>query len=58
MTKSDLSSHVATEASLSKAQASAVVDTCGGLRLSALGREIIAVSGSHYLRMKFGFGSE
>ena len=31
---------------------------CSGSRLSGLGRAMIAISGSHYLRPKFGFGSE
>ena len=32
--------------------------TCSGLRASGLGREIIAVSGPHYVRHTFGSGSE
>ena len=36
----------------------ALAHICSGLRSLGLGREIIAVSGPHYLRMKFGFGSE
>ena len=31
--------------------------SCSGLRSSELGREIIAVSGSHYLRLKLRSGS-
>ena len=46
MTKSDLSSHVATEASLSKAQASAVVDTVFSAISDALTRdERVAIPG-------------
>ena len=46
MTKSDLSSHVATEASLSKAQASAVVDTVFSAISDALTRdESVAIPG-------------
>ena len=42
----------------SKGRTSLQFRTCSGLRTSGLGREIIAVSGSDYLRMKLGLGSE
>ena len=32
-------------------EAPALIGTCSGLRSSGLGREIIAISGSHYLRL-------
>ena len=32
--------------------------TCSGLRSSSVGREIIAVFGSDYLRLYFPFGSQ